>query len=133
MLRKKSGGGSRIIEIGGAKEAPSRAGWLPPDAKGPRAPRFFFATRGCTLEWYLTAHGATPAGTLDLREIRGMTPTDAAVLELKFDRPSAGGATSTMCVDFGYMGERNAWLHVWAPHVDPDALPDDYDEKPMKI
>ena len=62
-----------------------------------------------------------------------MTPTDAAVLELKFDRPSAGGATSSMCVDFGYMGERNAWLHVWAPHVDPDALPDDYDEKPMKI
>ena len=42
MLRKKSTGGSRVIEIGGAKEAPSRAGWLPPDAKGPRAPRFFF-------------------------------------------------------------------------------------------
>ena len=38
-----------------------------------------------------------------------------------------------MCVDFGYMGERNAWLHVWAEHVDPDALPDDYDEKPVKI
>ena len=96
MMRKKSSGGSRVIEIGGAKEAPSRAGWLPPDAKGPRAPRFFFATRGRTLEWYLTAHGATPAGTLDLRDIRGMTPTDAAVLELKFDRPSAGGATSTL-------------------------------------
>ena len=132
MLRKKRSGGSRVIEIGGAKEAPSRAGWLPPDAKGPRAPRFFFATRGRTLEWYLTAHGATPAGTLDLCDVRGMTPTDAAVLELKFDR-SAGGATSSMCVDFGYMGERNAWLHVWANHVEPDVLPDDYDEKPVKI
>ena len=140
MLRKKSSAG-RVIEIGAAQERPSRVGWLPPDgrrgSKERAAPRFFFVVRGHTLEWHVTAQGelgATPAGTLDLRRVRAMKRpdgADGAVLELQFE--ADGGASSAMKIDFGYNGERNAWLHEWSQHVNPDALPDDYDEKPMKI
>ena len=133
MLRKKSGGGSRVIEIGGAKEAPSRAGWLPPDAKGPASAALLLRdARAHAGVVSGTAHGATPAGTLDLRDARDDADRRRGAGEIRLGR-RRGGAASSMCGD-GYMGQRNAWLHVrCCARRRPDVLPDDYDEKPVKI
>ena len=120
----------------------SRSGWLKkkPTSHEKKAWRDagvqkrFYVSRGLRVEYYdrapvgEQAGKLKPRGTFDLRNVTSLRPAQP-------DDPTAPAAAlilvvdaHRMTLDFGYKGERDAWLHIWANGVPPEAIPADWEE-----